>query len=288
MSTLLKGAPVAKDLMEGVLERASALLRAGTVPTLALIRIGNRPEDISYETGIEKRCAQAGVRLQKHLFTEDVTEDRLLETVNGINADPAVHGAILLLPFPAQIDGEATRCALLPEKDMDGITDGSLAGVFAGVSRGYAPCTAQACMSILAYYGVHCTGKRAVVIGRSLVVGRPAAMLLLHRNATVTICHTRTENLPAIAREADILIVAAGRPGVVGKECFRPGQTVIDVGVHPGPDGTLCGDVRFDEAEPVVEAITPVPGGVGAVTTAVLISHVIEAAECANSLRETV
>ena len=161
---------------------------------------------------------------------------------------------------------------------MDGITDGSLAGVCAGTGRGCAPCTAEACIRILEHYHIDPAGRRAAVVGRSLVVGRPAAMLLLHKNATVTLCHTKTQNLPQVCRQAEILVVAAGKMGAVGAECAAPGQIVLDVGIHMGEDGKLRGDTDFAAMEPVVEAITPVPGGVGAVTTSVLAEHVARAA----------
>ncbi len=168
---------------------------------------------------------------------------------------------------------------LWPRKDIDGITDGSLAGVFTNTAIGYPPCTAQACLEILKYYSIPLSGRRAVVVGRSLVVGKPAAMMLDRENATVTICNSRTQDLPALCREADVLVVAMGRVGAIGGDCLRAGQVVVDVGIHVNEEGRLCGDVRFAEAEPVVDAITPVPGGVGTVTTSVLVGHVVEAAE---------
>ena len=181
-------------------------------------------------------------------------------------------------PLPKHLDEEAACQALDPEKDVDGITDGSMVGVFTGQKKGFPPCTPQACMEILDHYGIDCAGKKAVVIGRSLVVGKPAAMMLIKKNATVTVCHTKTVDMPAVCREADILIVAAGRAGVVDKPYFAPGQVVIDVGINVNAEGKLCGDVKFEDAEPIVGAITPVPGGVGSVTTSVLVGHVVEAA----------
>jgi len=162
---------------------------------------------------------------------------------------------------------------------VDGITDGSLAGVYAGEEKGFPPCTAAACMEILDHYDIDLKGKKVTVIGRSLVIGKPAAMMLLKKNATVTICHTKTVDMPAICREAEVLIVAAGRAGIVGSDYFTEGQTVIDVGINVDANGNLCGDVKFDDAEKIVSAITPVPGGVGTVTTSVLAKHVVEAAE---------
>ncbi len=162
---------------------------------------------------------------------------------------------------------------------MDGITDASLAGVFTGSGVGYAPCTAQACVDILDHYGIPLEGKRVTVVGRSLVVGKPAAMLLDRKNATVTMCNSRTKDLPQLCRQADILVVAMGKRGAIGGDCITPGQVVVDVGIHTDEDGKLCGDVRFAEAEPAASAITPVPGGVGAMTTSVLAAHVVDASE---------
>ena len=282
MATILKGAAVTAALNQSLTDRTSALKEKGILPTLAIVRVGERGDDISYEKGAIKRCEKIGVGVKQFLLPADVPEETLLATIEEINADPAIHGCLLFRPLPGHIDGERIRRALAPQKDVDGITDGSLAGVFSGSGEGYPPCTAQACMEILDHYGYPLQGKKAVVVGRSLVVGKPAAMLLLQKNATVTVCHTRTADMPALCREAEVLIVAAGKAGVVGKEYLSPGQVVIDVGIHVLEDGKLTGDVKFEEAEPIVEAITPVPGGVGTVTTSVLVKHVVEAAEKAS------
>ena len=212
-----------------------------------------------------------------------VTQKVLMENIHALNADEKVHGVLMFRPLPGHLDDEAARAALDPKKDMDGITDGSMTAVYAGTKGGYPPCTAAACVALLKHYNIPIKGKRVVVIGRSLVIGKPVSLLLLAEHATVTICHSRSENLPEICREADILVVAAGKAGMVGAESVRAGQVVLDVGIHVGADGNLCGDTRFAEVEPVVEAITPVPGGVGTVTTSVLVSHVVEAAEKAAS-----
>lgn len=201
-----------------------------------------------------------------------------MKTIDEVNSNDGIHGVLIFRPLPKHLDEEAVVKALAPEKDVDGITDGSMVGVFTSTPQGFPPCTPQACMEILDHYGIDCTGKKAVVIGRSLVVGKPAAMMLLKRNATVTICHTRTKDMPSVVREAEIVIVAAGRAGVVDDTYLSPGQIVIDVGINVNEEGKLCGDVDYEKAEPVVEAITPVPGGVGSVTTSVLVGHVVEAA----------
>jgi methylenetetrahydrofolate dehydrogenase (NADP+)/methenyltetrahydrofolate cyclohydrolase len=279
MATILKGAPVVAAMNEASAARCEALKAKGITPTLAIVRVGNREDDLSYERGVTKRCAATGVEVRQFLLPEDATQEALLAVLEQVNKDTGIHGCLLFRPLPQQMDDATIRAALAPEKDVDGITEVSLAGVFTGAQRGFAPCTAQACVEILDYYQVPLSGKRAVVVGRSLVVGKPAAMLLDCRNATVTMCNSRTQNLDALCREADVVVVAMGRMGAVGGDCFRAGQTVVDVGIHVNEAGKLCGDVRFDQAEPVVEAITPVPGGVGTVTNSVLVRHVIEAAE---------
>ena len=279
MATLLKGAPVAAALSGVLTARANALKAAGTVPTLAILRVGERPDDISYEAGAVKRCEQIGIAVRRFPLPDPCTRAQLLEAVGRINSDGSIHGCLMFRPLPDKAL-EAAACALLaPEKDVDCMTAGALAGVFTGQGAGYPPCTAQACMELLAYYGYALQGKRAVVIGRSLVIGRPVSMMLQARNATVTMCHTKTVDLPAVCRGADVIVAAAGRMGMVDAAYAAPGQVIVDVGIHVDGNGKLCGDVDFEHVRPIVDAITPVPGGVGAVTTAVLAKHVIEAAE---------
>lgn len=283
MAELLKGAPVAAALTEQLIERVKRLTEAGVTPTLAIVRVGERPDDISYETGAMKRCAKIGVAVKQFCLPETCSALELRAVIEHINAVSDIHGCLLFRPLPDK-EMEAMACALLdPEKDVDGMTAGSLASVFTGKGAGYPPCTAQACMELLEHCGVDLTGKRVTVIGRSLVIGKPVSMMLQAKNATVTMCHTRTVDMPALCRNAEVLVAAAGKAGVVTADSVAPGQVVIDVGINVDADGKLCGDVKFDEVEPVVSAITPVPGGVGAVTTAVLAKHVIEAAEKAGS-----
>lgn len=279
MAMILKGAPVVAAMNEANAIRCAALKAKGITPTLAVVRVGTREDDLSYERGVMTRCGKVGVAVRQYLLPADAAQEQLLEVIAGINADPAIHGCLLFRPLPKQFDDRTIRAALSPEKDIDGITDSSLAGVFTNTAIGYPPCTAQACLEILRYYDLPLSGKRAVVVGRSLVVGKPAAMMLDRQNATVTLCNSRTQNLPALCKEADILVVAMGKMGFIGGDCLREGQVVVDVGIHVNAEGKLCGDVRFAEAEPVVGAITPVPGGVGTVTTSVLVSHVVDAAE---------
>lgn len=278
MADVLRGAPVAAALVDRIAAGRQRLAALEIVPTLAIVRVGERDDDIAYERSAMKRCEKTGVAVRQFLLPADCTQERLLDVIDEINDNHAIHGCLLFRPLPAHICDNTVRHALSPEKDVDGITDGSLAGVFTGAAHGFPPCTARACVEILEHYGCDLAGKRAVVIGRSLVVGKPVAMLLLHRNATVTICHTHTVDMAAICRVADILVVAAGKAGIVGRDHLAANQVVIDVGIHVDTQGGLHGDVDAAPAQELARAITPVPGGVGTVTSTVLAAHVVEAA----------
>ena len=286
MARILSGKEVADALNAKMAADVDELKKKGITPTLAILRIGERPDDVSYERGATKRCAGVGVEVKNVILPADCSQDQLMSAIADLNADRDVHGVLMFRPMPEQIDQQAACDALDPAKDVDCVTEGSLAGVFTGSGKGYAPCTAQACMEILDYFGIDCKGKKAVVVGRSLVVGKPAAMMLLERSrsATVTVCHTKTVDMPSVVREGEIVIVAAGRAEMITGDYFSPGQVVIDVGINWDDEkGKLVGDVKFDEAESIVDAITPVPGGVGTVTTSVLVSHVVDAAKKASA-----
>ena len=278
MAKQLLGKEVTAALNERIKADVAKLNEKGIKPTLGIIRVGERPDDLSYERGATKRCETLGVEYKKYLLPADVSQEELLKVIDEVNNDDNIHGVLMFRPLPKHIDQTAVENALCAEKDVDCQTDASLGGVFTGKKVGFPPCTPQACMEILDHYGIDCTGKKAVVIGRSLVVGKPAAMMLIKKNATVTVCHTRTVDMPSVTREADIVVVAAGRAGVVGAEYVSEGQIIIDVGINVNAEGKLCGDVDYAAVEPIVEAITPVPGGVGSVTTSVLVGHVVEAA----------
>jgi len=279
MAQALLGKEVVAALNERLRAEVESLKGAGVSPTLAIVRVGERPDDVSYERGAMKRAETVGVAVRQFVLPAETTEEDLLAVIEQINADASLHGLLLFRPLPKHIDEEKVRNAISPQKDVDGIADISLAGVFTGSGYGYPPCTAQACLEIFDHYGIELKGKRVTMIGRSLVVGKPLAMMLLGRHATVTICHTRTVDMPAVCREAEILIVAAGRAKVVGAEFFSPGQIVLDVGINVDDEGNLCGDADYEAAQAIVGAITPVPGGVGTVTTSVLLKHVIAAAK---------
>lgn len=276
MAEFLLGAPVAASLDMKTKEMADAFAAAADFVRLAVVRVGENGGDVTYERNLIKRAVRCGVETALHTLPEDATEETLIACLEGLALDETVHGILLFRPLPAHISDARVRAAIPPEKDVDGVTDASLAGVFTGSGRGFAPCTAEAVMELLGHYKIPCAGREAVVIGRSLTVGRPLSMLLLAQNATVTLCHTKTENLPQIARRAEILIAAAGKAGLVAAEYLAENQTVIDVGMHV-TDGGLVGDVTA-EAASAVRAITPVPGGVGTVTTSVLMRHAVLAA----------
>lgn len=279
MAKQFLGKEVVAAVNSRIMADVAALKEKGVTPTLGIVRVGERGDDLSYERGAVKRCETLGVAYEKFLLPADCTQEELMAVIDQVNKNDAIHGVLIFRPLPKHLDEAAVIKALDPEKDVDGITDGSMVGVFAGTNQGFPPCTPQACMEILDYYNVDCTGKKAVVVGRSLVVGKPAAMMLIKKNATVTVCHTRTVDMPSVVKEADIVIVAAGRAGVVDASYVKEGQIVIDVGINVNAEGKLCGDVDYASVEPIVEAITPVPGGVGSVTTSVLIGHVVEAAK---------
>ena len=288
MAKRLLGKEVNEALVASLQTRTAALREKGIVPTLGIIRLGENPSDLSYEKGATTRAEEVGVAIKNYILPEETTKEELLAVIDGINADDSVHGVLMFRPLPKHLKADQDEICnrLDPKKDVDSMTHMSNAGVFEGQDLGYAPCTPAACMEILDYYGIDCKGKNAVVIGRSLVVGKPAAMMLMAKNATVTVCHTRTVNTAEICRNADIIVSAAGVLNSLTKDFVREGQIVIDVSMNWNPEkitskgkGGMSGDAIFDEVEPIVEAITPVPGGVGAVTTSVLMKHVVEAAE---------
>ena len=280
MAELLKGKAVADALVEKLHVRVDALKERGVQPGLAIVRVGVREDDLSYERAAERRMQSVGIDVQKFSLPADCSQEDLLQVIGEVNDGPTIHGCLMLRPLPRHLDEVAACEALDPAKDVDGITQSSIYGVFANQQMGFSPCTADACVRLLDHYGYGLEGARVTVVGRSLVIGKPVAMMLQARNATVTMCHTRTRDLPAECRRAEVLVVAAGHRGTVGADAVAPGQVVVDVGVNwDAETERLVGDVKFDEVEPIVSAITPVPGGVGSVTTAVLASHVVEAAE---------
>ncbi len=285
MAELLKGALVTASLNESMIKDVEELKKKGIVPTLCIIRVGEEPDDLTYERNARKRCEKVGVAVRTVELPRNVDQAGFDNALMSANNDETIHGILMFRPLPDQLDGERARHMLNPAKDVDGCTDGSLAGVFAGFERGFPPCTAAAVLEILKHFNIPVAAKKVVVIGRSLVVGKPVAMMLMKEDATVTICHTKTKDISSVCREADILVSAAGTLRFVGKDFTNPGQTIIDVGInYDEKTGSICGDVDFEAVEPCISAITPVPGGVGSVTTGILVRNVITAAKRSSKL----
>lgn len=281
MAELLKGAPVAGAITRRNVQAVEELKSKGVTPTLAIVRLGEKPEDLAYEKGALKRAEKTGVTVKQFIFPETMTEKALIKEIGKINKDDSIHGVLMFRPLPEHIDEKAVCEALAPEKDLDGITSGSMAGVFMDAPIGYPPCTAEAVMELLDHYDVPLKGSKVTIFGRSLVIGKPVAMMLMGRHATITVCHSRTaiDDFRAAGAGADVVVSAMGRAKMIGAEVLGSEQTIIDVGINMDEDGNLCGDVNFEEAEEKAAAITPVPGGVGSVTTAVLMKHVVQAAQ---------
>ena len=264
-----------------MIPQVEELKTKGVTPRLAVIRVGEREDDLSYERGLTKRFASAGAEVETAALPADVTQEGLESCISALNQRKDVHGILMFSPLPKSLNEARARALLSPAKDVDCLTDANAYCVYAGKPSpgvpGYPPCTPQAVLELLDFYGYDLTGKNVTVVGRSAVVGKPLAMLLLHRNATVTICHTKTRDLAAACKQADLVVVCAGKAGLIGKEQITPGQSVVDVGIHV-IDGNLCGDVDPAVGD-IAEGYTPVPGGVGAVTTSVLLKHTVDAAK---------
>ena len=274
----LRGMPAAKAILADLQERVDKLGEKGIVPKLTVVRVGAKEDDLSYERGIYKRFEGVGAKVETIELPMTVTQEELEHIILSLNEDESVHGVLVFRPLPKVLDEIRIKSLLAEEKDVDCLTGANDAHLFAGDKKGYPPCTPQAVMEILDYYGVDLTGKRVTVVGRSMVVGKPVAMLLLAKNATVTICHTRTKNLAEECKSADIIVACAGVPKMITSEFVNEGQVVIDVGIHM-VDDKLCGDVDYDNVCKIADAITPVPGGVGSVTTTVLLKHTVMSAE---------
>ena len=279
MSILMKGADVAKTMKEDLTGEARRLKDRGILPSLTIIRVGARPDDLAYERGARKRMEMIGIECKVVELPETITQAEFEKTFFKINEDPKVHGILLFRPLPGHLDEGPVVSRINPLKDVDCMCPVNIAKVFSGDETGHAPCTPEAVMEMLDYYKIDPRGKKVTVIGRSMVVGKPLSMLLLKRHATVTICHTRTKDLSATCREAEILVAAAGKARLVTADMIGDGAVVVDVGINVDAKGNLCGDVDFNAAEPVTSYISPVPRGVGSVTSSVLAKHVLKAAE---------
>lgn len=273
---ILKGLPVANAINEKLMEQVKSI--EGPLPHLAIIRVGERPDDCSYERGAVKKMDKVGVRCTTYTFDADIDNETFQAEFDKINENPDIDGILMLRPLPKQLDEKQIENKIDPRKDLDGISPLNLAKVYAGDESGYAPCTAEAVIEMLDYAGIDIKGKMVTVVGRSLVIGKPVSMLLMKRNATVTVCHTKTVDMAGTCKNAEILVAAAGSARMIKKEYVADGAVVIDVGINVDDEGNLCGDVDFDAISDIAAAATPVPGGVGSVTTSVLAKHLVKAA----------
>lgn len=285
MSVVMKGSEVAKAMKETLIRKTEVLKEKGVSPCLTIIRVGERPDDLAYERGAKKRMELSGIECRVRELPENIGQKDFEREFAKINEDPSVHGILLFRPLPSHLDEEPVRASIHPYKDVDCMSDTNIAKVFSGDETGFAPCTAEAVIEMLEHFHIDLTGKKVTVVGRSMVVGRPLSMLLLRRNATVTICHTRTADLAGECRSAQILVAAAGKAKMITGDMVGTDTVVVDVGINVDENGDLCGDVEFSGAQEKASYISPVPGGVGSVTTSVLAAHVLRGACYLNQIQ---
>ena len=276
---LMKGAEVNAAMKERMINRVDALKKKGVQPVINIVRIGNRSDDLAYERGARKRMESVGIETRITELPEDISQADFVKAFRKVNEDKTVYGIMLFRPLPKHLDESEIASIINPIKDVDCMSPVNIAKVFMVDEGVFAPCTAKAVMEMLVHYEVDLSGKNVAIVGRSMVVGKPLAMLMLKKNATVTVCHTRTVDLAEKCRRADVVVAAAGRAGMITGDMISRGTVVVDVGININKEGKLCGDVEFESVEPQASYISPVPGGVGGVTSSVLASHVIKAAE---------
>ncbi len=281
MAQVLKGNVVAKEIKENIKRDVEKLLEENKVPTLAIVRLGSNPGDISYEKSIIKNCDGVGIKSKVYERDVNISTEDLVDLIEELNNDSSISGILVFRPLPKHIDEEVIRNTVSPKKDVDCMHPWNLEKIFEGDISGFAPATPMAAMEILRYYDVPLEGKNVVVVNRSMVVGKPLTMMLLNKNATVTICHSRTQDLHNVTNKADVVIVALGKAKFFDEKYFNENSVVIDVGVSEDEEGKISGDVHYDKVEPMVSMITPVPGGVGSVTTSILLRQVVQA--CKNN-----
>lgn len=279
MALVMKGAEVAAQMKDALQKELETLKSRGINPKLGIVRVGARSDDLAYERGALKRFEGLGIATQVYEFPENIDDEAFRQEFIKINNSSNIHGILLFRPLPKHINEEAVKTLINPLKDVDGMSPLSIAKVFSGESDGFAPCTPSAVMEMLSHYKFDLSGKNVAIVGRSMVVGRPLSMLMLRANATVTLCHTKTLHMEEICRRADMVIAAAGKAKMLGLPYVSERSIVVDVGINVDESGNLCGDVDYEAVSTLAHAVSPVPGGVGAVTTSVLAKHVLKAAE---------
>lgn len=279
MATIIDGVKLAAEVREHAAHAVVELQAEGVTPCLAVVLVGDDPASASYVRMKERDCAEVGIESRDHRLPADTTQEELDALIDALNSDEAVHGILVQMPLPGHLDAESVIARIAPAKDVDGFHPESLGRLVRGLD-GFRACTPAGVMEMLRAYDIDPTGMHAVVVGRSTIVGKPMALLLLEANATVTVCHSRTRDLPAVCREADLLVAAIGRPKMIDASYVKPGAAVIDVGINRTDEG-MVGDVDFAAVEPIASAITPVPGGVGPMTRALLMVNTVAAARLA-------
>lgn len=280
---IIKGKPVADKISENLIKEVNGLSKEGIIPKLAIVRVGARPDDLAYERGALKRCQTIGIETEVIELEENITQEEYIKAVHKLNEDEKVNGILTFRPLPKHLNEDVIKYEIDTNKDIDCFNPINISKILENDKSGYPPCTPTAVVEILKYYDVDLSGANIVVLGRSMVVGKPVSILLLNENATVTICHSRTKNLPKITSNADILVAAVGKANIVKEEYIKDGAIVIDVGINVDDQGNLCGDVDTNNVLDKVSMITPVPGGVGSVTTSILASHVVKACKLQNN-----
>ncbi|MEE8031919.1 tetrahydrofolate dehydrogenase/cyclohydrolase catalytic domain-containing protein [Clostridioides difficile] len=280
---IIKGKPVADKISEELIKEVDLLVKEGINPKLTIVRVGARSDDLSYERGALKRCQNIGITTEVLELAEDITQEEYIDVLKRVNDDKNVNGILCFRPLPKHLNEEVIKYVIAPEKDVDCFSPINSAKVMEGDKSGFPPCTPTAVVEILKHYNVDLKGSKVTVLGRSMVVGKPVSMLLLSEHATVTICHSKTKNLSGVAAEADVLIAAIGRAKMVDESFVKDGAVVIDVGINVDEEGNLCGDVDTNAVLDKVSMITPVPEGVGSVTTSILAKHVVKACKLQNN-----
>ena len=284
MGEIIKGKPVGDALSEILKGECEALVKEGIQPKLAILRVGAKPNDLSYERGALKKCDTIGIVAEVTELSEDTTQEQYIEALEKLNKDSSVHGILTFRPLPKGIDEEVIKNVISPEKEVDCLSPMNTAKLMEGDKTGFPPCTPTAVVEILKHYNVPLKGANVVVLGRSMVVGKPVSMLLLGENATVTICHSKTQDLAKVCSQADVLVAGVGRARMVTSDYIKEGAVVIDVGINAKPEGGgICGDVDTDDVVGKASMVTPVPAGVGSVTTSILAKHVIKACKQQNN-----
>ncbi|EQF26648.1 tetrahydrofolate dehydrogenase/cyclohydrolase, catalytic domain protein [Clostridioides difficile CD160] len=280
---IIKGKPVADKISEELIKEVELLVKEGISPKLTIVRVGARSDDLSYERGALKRCQNIGITTEVLELAEDITQEEYIDVLKRVNDDKNVNGILCFRPLPKHLNEEVIKYVIAPEKDVDCFSPINSAKVMEGDKSGFPPCTPTAVVEILKHYNVDLKGSKVTVLGRSMVVGKPVSMLLLSEHATVTICHSKTKNLSGVAADADVLIAAIGRAKMVDETFVKDGAVVIDVGINVDEEGNLCGDVDTNAVLDKVSMITPVPAGVGSVTTSILAKHVVKACKLQNN-----